>query len=121
MATGDRAGEHTTMERGKGSAWPHVITGAVLFGAIVTFIFSGVLHALVVANVTAVDLGFPMTVLALGLGIGVVAFVYFDRWRVNEAHSSTYGTSPMHLFFVPMISIGYALSRFVERVTDPEK
>lgn len=113
---GDQQGEHLDMERGQKSAWPHVVAGAVIFGLTSLFVFSGIFEAVVSATFSSFNLGFITSVLSLAFDFGWVWWVYLDRWRVNEAYTSRYVSGPGSLAYVPLISIGYALSRCVERL-----
>lgn len=116
VALGDQAGEHLEMERGKAKAWPHVIAGATLFGLITLFLLSALLDAIFHGVFPRVDLSLFTSVLAFVLTPVVVAAVYFDFWRVNEAYTSRHVTGLIAIAYVPLISVGYAMTRFGERV-----
>lgn len=113
---GDHQNEHLDMERGERKAWPHVIVGAVIFGLISLFVFAGLFEAVVSAIFSKHNFGFCTSIVALAMTGGWVWWVYLDRWRVNEAYSSRYVTGPEAIAYVPLLSIGYALSRCVERL-----
>ena len=112
---GDHQGEHLHMERGEQSAWPHVIIGAGMLFSVSVFIIVGFFDA-IVSRLFTTNLGLCTSVGAVALGMGIVWWIYLDRWRVNEAYTSRQVTGPATLMYLPMISIGYALSRLVERL-----
>lgn len=115
MEIGDRAGEHLEMERGTANAWPHVIAGATLFGLFALFLLSALLDALFHGVFSRVDLSLFTSVLAFVLTPVVVGVVYFDRWRVNEAYTSRHVSGLIAIAYVPLLSVGYAMTRFAER------
>ena len=105
------------MKRGKRSAWPHVIIGAVIMSLVSAFVLAGVCELIISAIFSAHNFGVCASVMSLLLTTVFVYWVYLDRWRVNEAYTSRYVTAgPISLLYLPMISIGYALSRAVERM-----
>jgi hypothetical protein len=112
---GDHLGEHLAMKRGKRSAWPHVIIGAVIMGFVSAFVLSGICELIVSGLFSAHDFGVCSSAMSLLLTSVFIFWVYLDRWRVNEAYTSRYVTGPVTLIYLPMVSIGYALSRAVER------
>lgn len=113
---GDHLGEHLEMERGEANAWPHVIIGATVLGLISGFVFVGLFEAIISSLFSKHNFGFCTSVLSLALTGVWIYWIYLDRWRVNEAYSSRFVTHPATLAYVWMISIGYALSRVVERM-----
>ncbi len=104
------------MERGEHSAWPFVFMGAALVWLIFFFIYAGLFGALVSMVISSVDLGWLSSLLAAGASTFMLWFVYLDRWRVNEAYTSRLGFGPIQFAYVPIVSVGYALSRCVERL-----
>jgi len=115
-SVGDHQGEHLDMERGERRAWPHVIAGAVMFSLISFFVFAGLFEAVISALFSKHNFGLCTSLCAMAFTGGWVWWVYLDRWRVNEAYSSRFVRGPETLFYVPVLSIGYALSRLVERL-----
>ncbi len=104
---GDAAGEHHYAQRGRYSAWIHVVLGFLIS----TLFWSGTLGSLLfLLNLRAEWLTLPVG--------GVVSFFIFrDRWRVNEAFTSRYlsGVANLSLFYAPVVSVIYAHVRGVKK------
>lgn len=112
---GDSAGEHLYMKRGNYSAWAYVIASALVVGLVLLAIFSSALDRIGLHDETGLVAGGAAAV-------GLVALVYWDRWRVIECFSSRFctGWANLSIIIVTPIAAGYALTRFAMRVVRQE-
>lgn len=117
-STGDRAGEHTWMERGRYSAWVYVVLA--FLGQV--FLLMGVVGAIGAALARSAGSheaeGVAMMV-GFTVGVAGAIWTFWDHWRVIEAFSSRFcsGLANLSLLYVPIISWGYANYRFLRRLS----
>jgi hypothetical protein len=119
VAVGDRAGEHLWMERGRYSAWPHVVCGffvAVLIvsltvGLIPALIGGGIADQLM--NVTEDNVRWVLIPCWFGPSAILTLLAFHDRWRCIEAFASRYasGALALSLAYVPLVAAAYGLKR----------
>jgi len=104
---GDAAGEHHYAQRGRYSAWIHVVLGFLISSLFWSTPFG---LALALMNL------FP-PFLSTFCGAVVSYFIFRDRWRVNEAFTSRYlsGVANLSLFYAPVVSVIYAHVRGVKK------
>jgi hypothetical protein len=106
---GDAAGEHLTIERGVRAAWPFVILAFALEAALIAF-------AIYTLGELAGDHSKDPPLLTLGLALVIPFFVFRDRWRCIEAHTSRYRTGPLSLLSLTFVAFAYANLRAARKL-----
>jgi hypothetical protein len=112
---GDRAGEHLGMDRGRYSAWTHVVIAfaleALLLGVAPMLVIKGALGG-AISTSTASGIG-------LVGGLFIAWLVFRDRWRCIEAFSSNFCSGVMNLsvLYVPVVALVYANVRGIGKLT----
>jgi hypothetical protein len=109
-SSGDRAGEHLDMRRGRYPAWLYVGVGFILQMLFVSTVVGALLAATVRAAGAAPDVIRSVHLVSFPAGIAVALWTFWNRWRVNEAFSSRFcaGLMNISILYVPIVSWGYA-------------
>jgi hypothetical protein len=102
---GDRAGEHTRMERGRFSAWAYVGIAFLLEAAVAGWIARGIWRTAGAYRVAP-----QLFWLGALAGAALALFTFRDRWRVIEAFSSRFcsGLANLSVIYVPLVALVYA-------------
>jgi hypothetical protein len=118
---GDSAGEYLRMNRGRFSAWPHVVIAFLYQAGILGGIAGGT-----VALVLSLALGPHSTDIVAMAWLGVGAIVGFggaylsfrDRWKCIEAFSSRFciGLLNFSILYVPVVALAYANVRAIQKL-----
>jgi hypothetical protein len=109
-SSGDRAGEHLDMRRGRYPAWLYVGAGFVLQVLVVSTVVGALLAAAVRAGGASTDVIRSVHLVSFPAGIAGALWTFWNRWRVNEAFSSRFcaGLMNISILYVPIVSWGYA-------------
>lgn len=110
---GDSGREHLSIERGKYSASAYV--GFAFFGQVVLV---GVLIASLLSSTGLAVTNDGVLIIAGIVAVSSTLWVYFDRWRCIEAHSSCWcsGIANFSMFYVPVVALVYANYRAIARL-----
>jgi hypothetical protein len=110
---GDSGREHLSIERGKYDASAYV--EFAFFGQV---ILVGILIARLL-SLTGLEAANDVVIIIAGIvAVSSTLWVYFDRWRCIEAHSSRFcsGIANFSMFYVPIVALIYANYRALARL-----
>jgi hypothetical protein len=113
QGVGDSGHEHLSIERGKYDAFAYV--GFAFFGQVVLV---GVLIARLLSSIGLDATNDVVIVIAGIVAVSSTLWVYFDRWRCIEAHSSRFcsGIANFSMLYVPVVALVYANYRAIARL-----
>jgi hypothetical protein len=118
-AVGDSAGEHRYMRRGRFSAWPHVVL-AFLAQTVLVGAACAAPAWLGASRVLGAEAALWVAFAVFAATGPAAAYLTFrDRWRCIEAFASRFcvGVLNLSLLYVPLVALGYANVRAVQRLS----
>lgn len=122
MPVGDRAGEYVHLDRGRYSAWAHVVIAfiyEILFvGATLGLLLGAGVGAMVHAVSSDKETVASAMYITAGLtGLAGAWLVFRDRWKCIEAVSSRFcsGLANLSMLYVPVVAFFYANFRGVKK------
>jgi hypothetical protein len=113
QGVGDSGREHLSIERGKYNASAYV--EFAFFGQVVLV---GILIACLLSSMGLEATNDVVIIIAGIVAVSSTLWVYFDRWRCIEAHSSRFcsGIANFSMFYVPVVALVYANYRAIARL-----
>lgn len=113
QGVGDSGREHLSIERGKYDA-----SGYIEFAFFGQVVLVGILIARLLSSMGLEATNDVVIIIAGIVAVSSTLWVYFDRWRCIEAHSSRFcsGIANFSLFYVPVVALVYANYRAIARL-----